>query len=250
MVVGGVTPGKENSQAVKASQVDATFVHVPATSAAHAIEEAIEAEIPLIVAIAEYIPVHDMLRIHEMLRAQKVSRLVGPNCPGIIAPGKCRIGIIPIEQCTQGTVGIVSRSGTMIYEAIGATARAGLGQSLIIGLGGDMMPGTTMQEALDTLLEHDQSEAIILIGEIGGTSELDAADAIRRYRKTTVNPKPIISIISGRRVPAGKVMGHAGALLSPGEQGAEAKALALEEAGAIVVPHLGMLDGTLQTLFL
>ncbi|KAJ4257960.1 hypothetical protein NW762_008097 [Fusarium torreyae] len=201
---------------------------------------------PLIVAIAEYIPVHDMLRVREMLRAQKASRLVGPNCPGIITPGKYRIGIIPIEQCTQGTVDIVSRSSTMIYEASGATARAGPGQSLVIGLGGDMMPGTTMQEALDTLLTHDQSEAIILIGEIGVTSELDAANAIRRYRKTTVNPKPIIS----KRVPAGKDMGHTGALLSPSEQGAEAKALALEEAGAIVVPHLGMLDGTPQTLFL
>lgn len=136
----------------------------------------------------------------------------------------------------------------MIYEAVGATKRAGLGQSLVIGLGGDMMPGTTMPEALETLISDPDSDTIILIGEIGGISEFEAADTIRHYRKTSTSPKPIIAIISGRTAPAGKVMGHAGALLSPGEQGAEAKARALEDAGALVIPHLGLLEETLQSL--
>lgn len=136
----------------------------------------------------------------------------------------------------------------MIYEAVGATSRAGLGQSLIVGLGGDMMPGTTMPEALETLLQHKDSDAIILIGEIGGISEFQAADTIRRYIESSSSSKPIIAIISGRTAPPGKVMGHAGALLSPGEQGAEAKARALEDAGALVVPHLGLLEETLRGL--
>jgi succinyl-CoA synthetase alpha subunit len=230
---------------VEVLRPDASFVHVPARPAAGAIEEAIEAEIPLIVAIAEHIPIHDMLRIQQVLRTQSVSRLLGPNCPGMIAPGKCRIGIIPNDQCTQGSVGIISRSGTMIYEAVGATGKAGLGQSLVLGLGGDMMPGTTMKEALETLIVHDDSKAIVLIGEIGGISEFEAADAIRNYRSSVSYAKPIIAIISGRTAPAGKVMGHAGALVSPGEQGAEAKALALQDAGTIVLSHLGELESTL-----
>ncbi|KEZ41711.1 putative succinyl-CoA ligase [ADP-forming] subunit alpha, mitochondrial [Scedosporium apiospermum] len=253
-VVGGVTPGKGGRShlglpAVKALKPDASFVHVPASAAARAIEEAIEAEIPLIVSIAEHIPVHDMLRVQQVLRTQSTSRLVGPNSPGMIAPGKCRIGIIPNEQCMPGSVGIISRSGTMIYEAVGATGRAGLGQSMVIGLGGDTMPGTTMKEALETLIQHNESRGIVLIGEVGGLFEIEAADAIKRYRQSSSNPKPIIAIVSGRTVPPGKVMGHAGALLSPGEQGAEAKARALQEAGVLVVPHLGMLESTLHTCF-
>ena len=225
------------------------MVYVPAVAAASAIKQAIEAEVPLIVSLAEHVPAHDMLRVHQMLRSQTASRLLGPNCPGIIAPSKCRIGIIPAAQCTPGRVGIVSRSGTMIYEAVGATGRVGLGQSLAIGLGGDMMPGTTMEEALQVLIEHDQTEAIILIGEIGGNSEFRTADAIREYYldASTKTKKPIIAIISGRTAPEGRVMGHAGALLSPGEQGAMAKARALEDAGATVLPHLGMLDRVLQS---
>lgn len=133
----------------------------------------------------------------------------------------------------------------MIYEAVGATGKAGLGQSLVLGLGGDMMPGTTMKEALETLIVHDDSKAIVLIGEIGGISEFEAADAIRNYRSSVSYAKPIIAIISGRTAPAGKVMGHAGALVSPGEQGAEAKALALQDAGTIVLSHLGELESTL-----
>ena len=137
----------------------------------------------------------------------------------------------------------------MIYEAVGATGRAGLGQSMVIGLGGDTMPGTTMKEALETLIQHNESRGIVLIGEVGGLFEIEAADAIKRYRQSSSNPKPIIAIVSGRTVPPGKVMGHAGALLSPGEQGAEAKARALQEAGVLVVPHLGMLESTLHTCF-
>ncbi|KAL2857055.1 succinyl-CoA synthetase-like protein [Aspergillus pseudoustus] len=194
-----------------------------------------------------------MLRVHEALATQTVSRLLGPNCPGLISPrNKSRIGIIPTAQCMSGSVGVISRSGTMIYEVVGATGRVGLGQSLILGLGGDMMPGTTMEEALELMIDHDDTEIIVLIGEIGGVSEFRAAEAIRQYYSgfeagsSTGPKKPIVAIISGRTAPEGKTMGHAGALLSPGEQGAEAKARALQNAGAIVLPHLGVLDSTLR----
>jgi succinyl-CoA synthetase alpha subunit len=231
---------------MKEVKPDASLVYVPARTAASAIEEAIENEVPLIVSIAEHIPIHDMLRIHQILRTQNKSRLLGPNCPGIIAPSRCRVGIIPNEQCKNGNVGIISRSGTMIYEAVGATNNAGLGQSLVIGLGGDMLPGTTMKDALQLLIADPKTDTIILIGEIGGTSEFEAAELIRTYRQTTTTPKSIIAIVSGRTAPPGKVMGHAGALLSPGEQGAEAKAEALKAAGALVIPHLGRLTDVLR----
>ncbi|KAK5214863.1 hypothetical protein LTR72_012034 [Exophiala xenobiotica] len=213
-VVGGVSPGKGgtthldlpvfNTVAEAANQVkpDASLIYVPASGAANAIVEAIAAEIPLLVSLAEHVPVHDMLKVHQVLRTQTASRLLGPNCPGVIAPGKCRIGIIPHEQTSPGHVGIISRSGTMIYEALGATEHAGLGQSLVIGLGGDMMPGTTMTEALQLMISHQPTKMIILIGEIGGSSELDAAVLIRLYRSSTPNPKPIIAIISGRNSAA------------------------------------------------
>ncbi|KAF5592662.1 succinyl ligase [Fusarium subglutinans] len=225
--------------AAQAVRPNASLVHVPASFASGAVEEAIEAEIPLIVAIAEHIPVHDMLRVHEILRTQSKSRLVGPNTPGILAPGKCRIGIIPADQCAPGRVGIISRSGTMIYEAIGATLRAGQGQSLVVGLGGDSMPGTTMKEALEVLLHDSATEAIILIGEIGGSAEVEAAELL----------KPVISIISGRTAPPGRAMGHAGALLAAGELGADAKARVLQDSGARVLDHLGLLENELRAIF-
>lgn len=209
-------------------------------------EEAIEAEIPLIVSVAEHIPVHDMLRVQQILRTQSKSRLVGPNCPGIIAPGACRLGIMPYEQYMPGNVGIVSKSGTLSYEAVGATTRAGLGQSIVVGMGGDSLPGTTLVDGLELFYEHDQTKGIMVIGEIGGMAEFDAADSIRQYRSRTKNPKPIIAMVAGRTAPKGKVMGHAGALLMPGEKGAEAKAQALEAAGAVVVPHPGLLGSEMK----
>jgi succinyl-CoA synthetase alpha subunit len=179
-----------------------------------------------------------MLRVQQMLRTQSRSRLVGPNCPGIIAPERCRIGIMPYQQFKRGRVGIVSKSGTLSYEAVGATTREGLGQSLVVGVGGDLLPGTTLRDGLELLLEHDESEGIIVIGEIGGMAEFEAAEVIKKY-KADGGKKPIVAMVGGRTAPKGKVMGHAGALLAKGDQGAEAKAKALENAGAVVVPHPG-----------
>lgn len=215
----------------------ATAVFVPALLAGKAIEEAIEAEVPLVVSVAEHIPVHDMLRVQQILKTQSKSRLVGPNCPGIIAPGACRIGIMPYQQYKPGRVGIASKSGTLSYEAVGATTREGLGQSVSIGVGGDLLPGTTLRDALEVFYEHDATEGIIVIGEIGGQAEFDAAESIKAYRARTQNPKPIVAMVAGRTAPEGKTMGHAGALLSSGDQGAQAKADALAAAGAIVVPR-------------
>jgi succinyl-CoA synthetase alpha subunit len=226
----------------------ASVVFVPALLAAKAIEEAIEAEVPLIVSVAEHVPVHDMMRVQQMLQTQSKSRLVGPNCPGIIAPGACRLGIMPYKQFLKGCVGIVSKSGTLSYEAVGATTRAGLGQSIVVGMGGDMLPGTSLLDGLKMFYHHDGTEGIIVIGEIGGTAEFDAADSIREYIRTTKNPKPIVAMVAGQTAPEGKVMGHAGALLTPGDKSAEAKATALREAGAIVVPHPGFLGTQMAEL--
>ena len=261
-VVGGVSPGKGGSQhlgkpvfntvaeAMREVKPHATAVFVPALAAGKAIEEAIEAEVPLIVSVAEHVPVHDMLRVQQMLKTQTKSRLVGPNCPGIIAVDKCRLGIMPYKQFLKGKVGIVSKSGTLSYEAVGATTRAGLGQSIVVGMGGDLLPGTTLKDGLELFYEHDQTEGIIVIGEIGGRAEFDAADSIRDYLANTPESqrKPIVAMIAGRTAPKGKVMGHAGALLSPGDQGAEAKAQALAAAGAVVVPHPGLLGEEMQKL--
>jgi succinyl-CoA synthetase alpha subunit len=218
----------------------ATGVFVPALFAAKAIEEAVEAEVPLIVSVAEHVPVHDMMRVHQILQTQSKSRLVGPNCPGIIAPGACRLGIMPYKQFLPGRIGIVSKSGTLSYEAVGATTRAGLGQSLVVGMGGDMLPGTTLVDGLEVFYDHEGTDGIIVIGEIGGSAEFDAAESIKQYIKRTKNPKPIVAMVAGRTAPRGKVMGHAGALLTPGDKGAGAKIEALAEAGAAVVPHPGL----------
>jgi len=226
----------------------ASSVFVPAQFAARAIIEAIEAEVPLVVSVAEHIPVHDMLRVQEVLRTQSKTRLVGPNCPGIIAPEQCRIGIMPYKQYSRGVVGIVSKSGTLSYEAVGATTRAGLGQSIVVGMGGDMLPGTTLLDGLRLFFDHEDTKGIIVIGEIGGEAELRAAEAIKEYRRTTPNPKPIIAMVAGRTAPEGKVMGHAGALLSPRDVSADAKARALEDAGAVIVPHPGLMGSEMKRL--
>jgi succinyl-CoA synthetase alpha subunit len=226
----------------------ATSIYVPAALAAPAIIDAIAAEIPLVVAVAEGIPIHDMLRVHEVLRTQSKSRLVGPNTPGIIAPPeRCRVGFMPYKMYSAGCVGIVSKSGTLSYEAVGATTAAKLGQSLVVGMGGDPLPGTTFVDALRLFFEHDNTEGIILIGEIGGEAEFEAADLIKEYRARGGN-KPIIAMVAGQTAPEGKVMGHAGALLGRGDKTAKDKAVALERAGARLVAHPGEMGGLMKEL--
>ncbi|RSL76661.1 hypothetical protein CEP51_009767 [Fusarium floridanum] len=258
-VVGGVSPGKGGQthldlpvfntaqEAMAEVKPHVSAVFVPAQFAAKAIIESIEAEVPLVVSVAEHVPVHDMLRVHEILRTQSKTRLVGPNCPGIIAPEQCRVGIMPYKQYTRGCVGIVSKSGTLSYEAVGSTSRAGLGQSIVVGMGGDMLPGTTLADGLRLFFEHEETKGIIVIGEIGGEAELEAAELIKEYRKTA-NPKPVVAMVAGRTAPESKTMGHAGAVFSAGDITAGAKAKALEDAGAIVVPHPGVMGEKMREL--
>ena len=200
-IVGGTKPGHTGThlglpvlptvrEAVGQLRPDATAIYVPAALAPAAIEEAIEAEIPLVVAVAEHIPLHAMLRIHSMLKTQSVTRLVGANAPGIISTrGRCRIGFHPLPCFAPGLIGIAAKSGTLSYEAVASTTRAGLGQSLCIGVGGDILPGTDLREALEVLVADENTEGIALIGEIGGSGELDAAEWIREYHSRVPNPK-------------------------------------------------------------
>ncbi|KAL2128037.1 hypothetical protein VTI74DRAFT_9825 [Chaetomium olivicolor] len=248
-IVGGVNPGRVGEHlglpvlptvrsAVEQLKPDATAIYVAAHQAPAAIEEALEAEVPLIVAVAEHIPLHHMLRIHSMLKSQSKSRLVGPNSPGIIsAVGKCRIGFQPLSCFTPGRIGIAAKSGTLSYEAVASTTRAGLGQSLCIGVGGDIVPGTDLREALAELEQDPDTDAIALIGEIGGTGELEAADWIREYHARTESPKPIVALIAGVLEAPGRIMGHAGAFTIPGEPDAKTKIAALGAAGATIVNH-------------
>ncbi|KAJ5147370.1 uncharacterized protein N7443_001035 [Penicillium atrosanguineum] len=251
-IVGGVKPGVEGEHlglpifpSVKAAhekaKPDASAIYVPGNQTAQAIEEAIEAEIPLVVAVAEHVPIHDILRfqkIHSMLQTQSKTRLVGANCPGIIsAIGKCRIGFQPLPCFAPGNVGIIAKSGTLSYETVASTTRAGLGQSLCISMGGDVLAGTNFVDALK-IFEHDSdTEGIILVGEIGGTAEMDAAEWIKDYRQRTQNPKPIMALVGGLEAPPGRIMGHAGAWAAPGEPDAQTKYHALERAGAVMVNH-------------
>ncbi|KAH7026350.1 succinyl-CoA synthetase-like protein [Microdochium trichocladiopsis] len=248
-IVGGVKPGGGGEhlglpvlpsvkKAVETLKPDATGIYVAAHQAAAAIEEAIDAEVPLIVAVAEHIPLHDILRIHSILKTQTASRLVGANSPGIISSvGKCRIGFQPLSCFSPGRVGIVARSGTLSYETAASTLRSGLGQSMCIGVGGDILPGTTIVDGLKVLADDPDTEAIALVGEIGGHAELEAADWIRLYRERTDNPKPIVAIIGGLTAPPDRIMGHAGAFLLPGEPSALDKVKALENAGVAIVNH-------------
>lgn len=252
-VVGGVTPGKEGEhlglpvlpsvrRAMEELKPDATGIYVPASKATQAIEEAIEAEVPLIVAVAEHIPLHDMLRIHSVLKTQSKSRLVGPNSPGIISSAKgerCRIGFQPLPCFSEGCIGIAAKSGTLSYEAVASTTRSGLGQSLCIGVGGDILPGTDLVEALQ-VLEHDpNTKGIALIGEIGGDGEILAAQWITDYhaRTPTAEWKPIVALVAGTMAPPDRVMGHAGAFWLPGEPRPKQKILALRDAGVTMVNH-------------
>ncbi|KAI4221665.1 MAG: hypothetical protein L6R36_006729 [Xanthoria steineri] len=247
-----VFPTLRTALASLPSKPHATAVLVPALHAAAAILEAIEAEIPLIVSVAEHVPLHDMFRVQAALRTQSASRLVGPNCPGIIAPlAKCRIGIMPHLQYHAGCVGIVSKSGTLSYEAVGATTKAGLGQSLCIGVGGDMLPGTSLREGLEALLRDEGTKGIVLLGEIGGEAELEAAAFLQEWKRDVVRMggkrKPVVGMITGKTAPRGKVMGHAGAVAG-GFPTAYDKIRALEAAGVTIAVHPGEIGNLMRAL--
>jgi succinyl-CoA synthetase alpha subunit len=255
-VVAGVTPGKGGekfesevpifntvSQAVRNTGANASCIFVPPPFAADSILEAIDAGVELIICITEGIPVSDMVRVRRVLESQTKSRLIGPNCPGVITPGECKIGIMPGHIHKPGPVGVVSRSGTLTYEAVGQLTALGIGQSTCVGIGGDPVNGTDFVDVLTMFNNDPKTEAIIMIGEIGGGAEERGAEYIKKFVK-----KPVVGFIAGTTAPPGKRMGHAGAIISGGLGTAEAKISAMLDAGVKMAPTPSDMGATLKTL--